>query len=109
MAIQMGQVCRAESVKLVAYCESKFPVGEGSGKRLSVTGEEHVELALPWAEGLDSAEAARLAAQEHFDQFSKDKSGTLYWRSVADIGFSPHRQKYAYFMRLLISDKPRKD
>ena len=76
---------------------------------LAPTGQKHTELALPWAEGLDSADAARIAAQEHFDQYAKGKTGALYWRTLPDIGFDPGRKKFAYYMRLLISDKPRKD
>lgn len=93
---------------LRAYCEGKFPVGPSTAMWQSVTGEPYIELCLAYPSGFDTAEAARIEAQSHFDRYAEGKSGTLYWRIAPEIAFSVPRGKFAYYMRLLISDKPRK-
>lgn len=96
-----------EAVILRAYCESRWPIGPESHRRLSVTGEEHVALSpYPPQSGFDSPESARLAAQAHFDRYAAGKFGTLYWRVVPEIALSAGRQIYVYYLRLLISNKP---
>ena len=106
--IQYTAECAHEAVILRAYCESKFPVGPSTQKWQSVTGESYTELYASYPGGFDSAEIARLAAQSHFDGYSSGKLGTLYWRIVPEIALSVPKNKYAYYLRLLISDKPRK-
>jgi hypothetical protein len=106
--IQFTAECAHEAVILRAYCESRFTVGESTKTWRSLTGESYTQLtAMPFSEGFESAEIARLDAQRSFDEYSKDKSGILYWRIVPEIALSTRRQKYSYYMRLLISDKPR--
>jgi hypothetical protein len=95
-----------EAVILRAYCESRWPVGQQSTRMHSITGERHTELACRWHDGFATAEAAREAAQVAFDTYAEGKSGTLYWRVPPEIAFGPKRRKYAYYLRLLISDKP---
>ncbi len=95
-----------EAALLRTYCESRFAVGPQSTRIHSVTGELHTELACPWHEGFETAEKAREAAQAHFDKYAEGKSGTLYWRVTPEIAFSQNRRKFAYYLRLLISDKP---
>ena len=99
--------CDREAVALRAYCESRFTVGEPSTRIYSVTGELHTELAHHWSDGYKTAEQARLAAQDHFNKYAQDRSGTLYWRVPPELAFDPKRRKFAYYMRLLISDKPK--
>jgi hypothetical protein len=102
-----------EAVILRAYCESKFTVGPSTSRWQSVTGEPYTELFdlhAPLgdeARGFLTPEAARVAAQSNFDSYAEDKSGTLYWRVVPEIAFSSRRKRYAYYLRLLISNKPR--
>ena len=106
--IQFTAECAHEAVILRAYCESRFAVGESTKTWRSITGENYKELtARPFSDGFESPEAARVAAQQSFDDYSKDKSGIIYWRLTPEIALSTRRQKYSYYMRLLISDKPR--
>jgi hypothetical protein len=97
--------CVQEAASLLAYCEKNFPVGESTQRQKSVTGENYTELCRI-GECL-SAAGAREHAQDHFDRYSKGRKGTLYWRIVPEIAFTPKKAKYGYYMRLLISDKPR--
>lgn len=93
-----------EAVILRAYCESKFPVGEPTASHKSVTGQNYSQFC---DSGYATAEAARLGAQECFDNYAVGKSGTLYWRIVPEIAQSKNGRNFAFYMRLLISDKPR--
>jgi hypothetical protein len=95
--------CAHEAVILTAYCEARFPVGPSTFERLSVTGETYTELCIPFSPGWPSAEAARIAAQEHFNSYAEGRKGTLYWRVPPEIAVA---KGHAYYMRLLISDKP---
>ncbi len=95
-----------EVVILLAYCESRWPVGTPTTRMLSVTGEKYTELGIPWCEGFATAEQARLAAQAAFDKYAEGKSGTLYWRVPPEIAYGAKQKKFAYYLRLLISDKP---
>lgn len=95
-----------EAILLRAYIESRWPVGAATRMYLSVTGEEYTVLSCPWQDGFPSAMVARMAAQEDFDKYALDKKGTLYWRIVPEIEFSLRHEKYGYYLRLLISDKP---
>lgn len=97
-----------EAVVLKAYCESKFKVGPSTTRWASVTGEPYIELCVAYQGSFESAEAARIEAQSHFDRYAEGKSGTLYWRVPPEIALSTRRQRYAYYLRLLISDKPKK-
>lgn len=107
--VQYTPECCREADILLAYCESRFPVGDPTTGPHAVTGERYTELTkLPYSAGYLTVEAARIAAQEAFDAYAKDKSGTLYWRIKPEIAMSRRHQSYAYYMRLLISDKPRK-
>ncbi len=96
--------CCREADILRAYCESKFPIGESTERYLSVTGQPYSQFCLG---GYWDAEAARLGAQGCFDEYATGKSGTLYWRIVPEIAYGPRNATYAFYMRLLISDKPR--
>jgi hypothetical protein len=110
VAIKTTPECITEAAKLLAYCEKNFPVGERSTvSRLSVTGETFTQIGIEWKDGCLSAGSAREKAQDRFDKYAAGKSGALYWRSTPEIAFDSLRKKYAYYMRLLISDKPRKD
>ena len=99
---------------LRSYCESAFQVGESTEQYFSVTGEPYQELSVQPDITFDphttypTPEAVRVAAQEAFDKYAKDKSGTLYWRVVPEIALRARTNNYVYYMRLLISDKPRK-
>ena len=78
----------------------------------SKTGEAYTEFPPGHFLGMEdgnrfaTAEAARLAAQSHFDDYARDKKGTLYWRIVPEIALQSRSHEYGYYMRLLISDKP---
>lgn len=101
--------CANEVVILLAYCESRFPVGKSTTGPHAITGERYIELTkLPFSAGWLSPEAARIAAQEAFEAYSKDKSGTLYWRVKPEVALETRHQAYSYYMRLLISDKRKK-
>ena len=93
-----------EAVVLRAYCESRgFPVGESTENARSVTGQPYSQFSLS---GYATARDARMGGQECFDEYAKGKSGTLYWRIVPEIAYGPRRGCHAFYMRLLISDKP---
>jgi hypothetical protein len=103
--------CDREEIALREYCESRFPVGESTTTYLSVTGEEYIQLTPAMNSYPTSPLDARNAAQSAFDTYAADKSGTLYWRIRPEIAgrllHKPERVIYIYYMRLLISDKPR--
>lgn len=105
--VQYTPECAQEAIALREYCESKFPAGPSTTRWQSVTGEPYTELCVAYPSALESAEEARIAAQCHFDSYATGKSGTLYWRVPPEIALSSRRQRYAYYLRLLISDKPR--
>lgn len=92
--------CQQEADLLRAYCEQRFPIGDGA-----VIPEACVELCSGWSRSFASPAAAREAAQERFDRFADGKIGVLYWRVTPEIAFATRRKRYAYYMRLLISDK----
>lgn len=96
--------CAHEAIILMAYCESRWPVGPSTYRRLSVTGEEYTVLA---DSGYPSIEMARLGAQAAFDAYALGKTGVLYWRIVPELIFSDRNKCAAFYMRLLISDKSR--
>lgn len=101
--------CSARADLVRKYCESRFSVGEQSNGRHSITGEKHTELcSLPWAQGYLTIDAAGEAAEAAFQKYAEGKSGTLYWRVPPEIAWGAKQHKFAYYMRLLISDKPRK-
>lgn len=94
--------CADEANALRAYCEKNFSVGK------LTAGSRATELTkLPYREGYPTAEAARIAAQCAFDGYAKGKTGVLYWRTAPAIAMSTRWWQYTYYMRLLISDKPR--
>lgn len=98
--------CAEEGAALRAYFESRFPVGKKLARMHSVTGELYTELASSWGEGYATAQQAREAAQVDFDKYAEGKSGTLYWHVTPEIAFNAKQRKFAYYLRLLISDKP---
>jgi hypothetical protein len=105
--VQETPECLQEAMALKTYCESKFSVGPSTLTWQSVTGEPYTELCVPYPSGLNSAAETRVAAQDHFDRYSANRHGVLYWRISPEIAFSVKRQRYSYYLRLLISDKPR--
>lgn len=100
--------CDRQAALVRAYCESRFPVGEPTYRRRSVTGEPYTELCALWPDGLGTIDQARKSAESAFQKYAEGKSGTLYWRIPPEIAWGAKRQRFAYYMRLLISDKPRK-
>lgn len=52
----------------------------------------------------ESAQACVDAAKAAFVEYSASRCGTLYWRTPPEFGIENH--KWAFYMRLLISDKP---
>lgn len=95
-----------EAAILRSYCESRWPIGEPTVRMVSVTGEKYTELTCRWSEGSPTAKQAREAAQTEFDEYASGKVGTLYWRVPPEIAFGVKQRLFAYYMRLLISDKP---
>jgi hypothetical protein len=94
-----------EAASLRSYCEGKFPVGAQTFTHKSITGQSYSQFSIG---GYLTAEEARVGAQECFDKYADGKSGTLYWRVAPEIAYHPRHKAYAFYMRLLISDKPRK-
>ena len=97
--------CCKEAANLKAYCEAKFQVGAPTSGPLSVTGQPYKQFCIG---RYPTATAARIGAEGCFDEYSGGKSGTLYWRIEPEIAYSRHTDDYAFYMRLLISGKPRK-
>lgn len=95
--------CDQEADALRKYCEGKFPVGQPTARRLSVTGEAYTELAHEWSGAYPTPQAAGEAAKAAFDKYAEGKEGALYWRAPPEIDERQH--KFAYYMRLLISSK----
>lgn len=100
--------CNKRAAMVRKYCESRFPVGESSDGPHSVTGETFTELCVTWPAGFGTIDGAGDAAESHFQKYANGKSGTLYWRIPPEIAYGAKQRKFAYYMRLLISDKPRK-
>ena len=73
----------------------------------SVTGETFTELTHAWPSGFGSIEETAEAAMAAFQKYAEGKSGTLYWRIPPEIAYGAKQKKFAYYMRLLISDKPK--
>lgn len=98
----------AEALK--AKCEEGFTVGPSTSHYLSVTGEPYVQFCngirvdsdfIEWAL---TAKKAFEATLDSFRKYAEGKSGAIYWRIEPE--FSEHRGRCAFYMRLLISDKP---
>lgn len=100
--------CGKRAALVRKYCESRFPVGASSNGPHSVTGETFTELCVMWSDGALTIDGAGEAAEAHFQKYAQGKSGTLYWRIPPEIAYGAKQRKFAYYMRLLISDKPRK-
>lgn len=98
--------CQRQAAVVRSYCESRFPVGPHADRMRSVTGETFTELAHAWPEGYGSIEEAAVSAMAAFQKYAEGKSGTLYWRIPPEIAYGPKQKKFAYYMRLLISEKP---
>lgn len=96
--------CNHEAEILRTYCEGKFPIGESTVGPVSITGEKYTELSVI---DYSTPSHAREGAQDRFDKFCEGKSGMLYWRVVPEIALRRRDNKYGYYMRLLISNKPR--
>ena len=98
---------------LISYIESRFPVGETNPifiTGLSVTGEPYIVLSGFVSSPLGDSDAIA-AAKIAFDEYAKDKSGTLYWRikPETEVRSKVHgfpADGWAFYMRLLISSKP---
>lgn len=97
-------------LKLRAECEKNFPVGQSTSMYVAVTGEPYVEiLGNVKDEGspgqmsptIEDAYSASLAA---FREYAEGKSGAIYWRVHPEL--AQERSKWAFYMRLLISDSP---
>lgn len=105
MAVLHAPIFTPESVHeadaLQRYCE-RFPIGERTAKHLSVTGESYIQKS---GLGYPTAAAARIAAQEAFDEYAGRKSGILYWRIVPEIYFFPRKKDYGFYFRCLISNR----
>jgi hypothetical protein len=101
--------CSRHADLVRAYCESRFPVGPHAERMRSVTGETFTELCIAWPSGFATIEQAAEAAMAAFRKYAEGKSGTLYWRIVPEIAYGAKQKKFAYYMRLLISDKPTKE
>lgn len=99
--------CNRQAEVVRSYCESRFPLGERSNRMRSVTGETFTELCVSWPEGFGTIDQAAEAAMAAFQKYAEGKSGTLYWRVPPEIAWGAKQKKFAYYMRLLISDKPR--
>jgi hypothetical protein len=102
--VQFTAECSQQAAILQAYCEAKRKVGESTNGPLSVTNQKYTELCRIGE--YRTASGAREQAQDDFDRYAEGRKGTLYWRVVPEIAFMPRREKYGYYMRLLISDKP---
>ena len=97
------------------YVESRFPVGEPKETRLSVTGEPYVVLVVGGIkpEGDDytlvatDPGAALEFFKQAFDEYSKDKTGTLYWRRKPTVFLV--EDGWQISARLLISAAPQVD
>lgn len=59
-----------------------------------------------WFDAYPTPAVARQAAITVFNQYAEGKEGTLYWRVPPEIAYGEKQQKFAYYMRLLISSKP---
>jgi hypothetical protein len=108
----MKEECDRQAVALRDYCESKFHVGQSSTGRYSVTGEEHIKLGCRGQDGFETPQEAHISAKSEFDKYTDGKTGTLYWRIYPEISgwLLPGRERrrvYAYYLRFLISDKPK--
>ncbi len=108
MAILCTADCSREAEAVRVYCESLFPVGPPSSRMHSATGERFTQLTISWSDGFGTLDEASAGAKAAFKGYAEGKSGTLYWRVVPEIAKDQNRRKFAYYMRLLISDKPRK-
>ena len=98
--------CAQAAIELRAYCETNFTIGESTSCRKSVTGESYRELCTT---GFLTLAGALEQAKLHFDEYARNRSGTLYWRIVPEFAYIQRPNTYGYYMRLLISVKPRKD
>lgn len=92
----------ALEAKLRAECEVGYAIGPGAVGPYSVTGETFVELQEMAV--FKTPQAAYDAAVSAFKAYAADKSGTLYWRAPPELG--EKNGKFAFYMRLLISDMP---
>lgn len=97
--------------RLREECEKGYAIGPAAVAYLSVTGETFTELcgAHPQVEGgeivyLTTLQEAYDAALAAFKAYAIGKSGTLYWRVHPEL--SERDGKFAFYMRLLISDMP---
>ena len=111
-----------EASDLIAAIEARFPVGESTDGRLSVTGEAYVSIGEPSGAlvsaipgTVDEGQARELAFDEEtayfsalssFRDYAECRVGTLYWRIKPRLEWNDGRTRCAYYMRLLISDKP---
>lgn len=117
-------------IDLVAYIEGRFPnvvdmTNEASATQFvsvwkpqyAPTGETYVEFTphrtpeFALRADYKSPEAVIAAGKEQFDIYAADKSGSLYWRIKPEVdSFRAGKNAgcWLFYMRLLISDKPRK-
>lgn len=92
------------------YVERRFAVGGVGDRGIAPTGEPYVQFGPHLIEeGCDvpffpSLEATMVAARSYFDAYSRDRSGSVYWRILPEVACYP--EGWRFYMRLLISDKP---
>lgn len=96
------------------HMERRFPVGDGTCRYLSVTGEPYIVLAIggikpegegPKSEGQVTHASACDAFKAEFDRFSARMEGVLYWRRKPE--YSDDAGRFQVTARFLISSKPR--
>lgn len=117
-------------IDLTDYIESRFPNSvdmtraESAAKfvaewkpAFAPTGETYTEFCphrAPDGEfvgNYGSPEEVIAAAKQQFDAYAADKTGTLYWRIKPEVDcFRAGKNAgcWMFYMRLLISNKPRK-
>ena len=98
-------------IEFEEYCESRFPVGQSTDRHTSVTGENYREFSGSPGERMTRYQTVELAlqgAKSTFDEYASTRTGVLYWRVRPEV----ERMRdghWAFYMRLLISSKPRTD
>ncbi len=98
---------------IIERMSKNFVCEVGLSKRLCPTGEPYIVLGIGGikCEGEQSRMIADLnkAIEQFigsFDEYSKDKAGTLYWRSYPTIDFDGYEDAYRITARFIITDKP---
>jgi hypothetical protein len=96
-------------VELGSHIASRFPDAsiydyDPTDLRHSPTGERYTEITQ---KNFATIAGCIRAARDAFDAYAEGKSGTLYYRVMPELaGKSEYYGPWAFYMRLLISDKP---